>query len=294
MLSKQDPSMGNKKRKKPLAKAPGQDSIASSMPGYLIDTYKEEEKSLDFNKLREEFAQTLALLEPIRIPTQDEIDEFFVLKSIGQASRYDPFWWFAYNARSPGYCELVEEYNESIRSAGLLPGDQSSEFEYSAVAVVRRSLEEERISTGFVKAWGSLHLIIGRYYSVLQLAEEEESRFRAETRAALKSSIIGQRVWYSRWLLANTADFKKDKDEAINSLLTICVGMAKGKLRLAEPGPWSADWFKKLLDEKHRNLRDRFTRLTETEIRRLANHGRITADILPPLDEAAFPAASHP
>ena len=111
------------------------------------------------------FCGKLDLLEPILIPTQEQIDEMSVLASLKLPSRYDgSFWWYYVYATSEGYRQLVEAYNESIASAGVLPlimdpdrpgppAQQGSEAEHSHGAVIRRGIAEKRISTSFLKAW---------------------------------------------------------------------------------------------------------------------------------------------
>ncbi len=86
--------MGNKKSPKPRTKAQGRDE-PSPTPAYIINIWKAEQESLDFDKLKRESKSTWHSLEPILIPTQEDMDELFVRKSLGLKSRYpDWFWWY--------------------------------------------------------------------------------------------------------------------------------------------------------------------------------------------------------
>jgi hypothetical protein len=293
MLPKEDPSMENKKRPKPRTKAPGRDE-PSPTPAYIIDMLKAEQESLDFDELKREFKSMWHSLGPILIPTQEEMDEMFVRKSLGLKSRYDNlFWWYALHGTSDAYRGLVEDYNTSLAWAGLLGEDQQGPTpESSHVAVISSGLSKGKISTRFIKAWGALGMLSGLYIALIQLGKEEEARSRGDFTAGVKSSNIGQRVWYARWLLANIKDVKKDRGTAEGKLAKICAGMVKGRRRLADEGPWDSHWFGKLLGASGVDLKDRLTRLSESQIRRLADHGRITADLLPPLNESAFIVAT--
>ena len=77
--------------------------------------------------------------------------------------------------------------------------------------------------------------------------------------------------------------------EKLRGLAEICIDMSKNRRHLANAGPWKRDWFCKLLGTKNEALSETFARIREPEIRRLAGHQRIATDLLPPLDENAFP-----
>jgi hypothetical protein len=281
--------MGNKKKPGLKKKAARPDDL--SAPAYLLEISESDEKALDFNELTHEFDRTLDLLEPILIPTQEDIDRMSVLVSLGLKD--DHFWWYFVYAKSDSYRELVEEYNQSRAAAGLLiPDQQAPELKNSHVAVIRRGMSEKRISTGFLKSWGALEMLSGLYCALVQLGKSEEQESRRKFKAGLTDSRIGHQVWYARWLLANTKDVKKDRGTAEGKLAKICAGMVKGRRQLAGEGPWDSHWFGKLLGASGVDLKDRLTRLSETKIRRLADHGRITADLLPPLNESAFIVAT--
>lgn len=290
--------MGIKKKPGAKTEMPVQDDPPDYMPK-IVDS---EESEPDFAELEHAFRRKLDLLQPIFIPSTEQIDEMSVRTSLGLKSKYDEsFWWYYAYATSESYRELVGEYNDRIAALGVPPlvldpdrpaqvlTQRSSAEEHCHVALIRRGIAEKRISTEFVNAWGRLNLAAGLYHALIHLGKSEEVESRRKFKAGLKSDTIGQRVWYARWLLAHTNNFGKDRGIAEGVLVEICFDMCKARRHLASGGPWKGDWFGKLLGKKNRDeLSESFVRIREPEIRRLAGHTRITNDLLPPLVKGAF------
>jgi hypothetical protein len=68
----------------------------------------------------------------------------------------------------------------------------------SDAAVIRRGIEEARISTAFFNSWFRLGMLYGRLCELRSSNEEMAHTFKG----GVAEAVIGQRVWYARWLLA--------------------------------------------------------------------------------------------
>ena len=122
-------------------------------------------------------------------------------------------------------------------------------------------------------------------------------------------AVIGQRVWYARWLLANANPLAEKRRDEEFQLAELCEDMVRGRRKLPDEWIWKENWFQRLLPKKKELpkgvekvrtvidecdaglLGDRFTRLSNDTVREFAAHKYLTADLLPPLAVDEFPGA---
>ena len=120
--------------------------------------------------------------------------------------------------------------------------------------------------------------------------------------------MIGQRVWYARWLLANAKPLEKKRGDAESDLADLCRDIVQKRRQLPNKWVWKVKWFKKLLPgkasqagppnkvtqrgEREGRIVSHFIRFSNKTVRKLAAHPCITADMLPPLMVSEFSSKS--
>jgi hypothetical protein len=280
-------------------------------PQYIIDRLKQEKATLDFDALSARLVRIVAEIEPIKIPSQEMWEGLLVQASLGLPFDYPYYWALHFYKGSDEFRRRVEEFNTAVESSGLVQLARGEKPDFaSPAAVIRRGIAKTRMSSAFIDAWFRLGMLYGELSALRALNEGMAHTFKG----AVTETTIGQRVWYARCLVANTNLLEKERHDAEFDLAEICEDIVNDRRKLPSNWIWNEDWFRKLLPPEKKAqkdkaqvqvkekgveaglLADRLTRLSNDEIRRLAGHTCITADLLPPLVLSEFPPRSrnHP
>jgi hypothetical protein len=230
-----------------------------------------------------------------------------VRASLGLPFDYPYFWALHFYKGSDEFRRQVDEFNKAVESSGLvqLACGREPDFDSDA-AVIRHGIANTRMYVVCVhRRLVSMGMLYGRLSELRATNDGMAHTFKG----AVAEAKIGQRVWYARWLLANTNPLEKERRDAEFDLAEICNDIDRGRRKLPSNWIWKESWFRKLLPPKKAArkdkaqfqvkgveaglLADRLTRLSNDEIRRLAGHRCITADLLPPLVSSEFPPRSH-
>jgi hypothetical protein len=278
-----------------------------AMPAHIVEWFAQRDGSLDFSTLRARLHELVTEIEPIRIPSRQMWEALQVQKSLGLPFDYAYYWALHFYRAPEKFRKRVEEFNTAVEHSGLLHLARDEEPDVNTLAsIIRRGISEARISTAFIESWFKLGEL-DRQLRELQAANEEMAHL---LKVGADEAVIGQRVWYARWLLANANPLEEERRDAESDLADLCRDILRGTRKVPNGWALKQDWFRKLLPsnvskvevdlqikvmEKGAErglLANRFTRLSNDTVRELAAHPCITADMLPPLMASEFPSKS--
>jgi len=278
-----------------------------AMPAHVVEWFAQREGSVDFSSLRTRLHEQVTEVEPIRIPSRQMWEALQVQTSLGLPFDYAYYWALHFYRAPEKFRKRVEEFNTAVEHSGLthLARDEEPDLTTPA-SIVRRGISEARLSTAFIDSWFVLGELQGRLCE-LQGANEEMAHL---LKVGADEAVIGQRVWYARWLLANAKPLEEKRGDAESDLADLCHDIVRRGRKLPNGWAWKQHWFRKLLPRKEEGsnggqqfkatqrgaraglLANRFTRLSNDRVRELAAHPCITADMLPPLMASEFPSKS--
>ena len=242
-------------------------------------------------------------IEPIRLPSREMWEAMQVQKSLRLPFDFAYYWGLHAYLGNRRLLKRIEEYNQAIEDADIASLARGEEpAAHSDAAMIQRGIREQRISQAFLDAWFHLGMLFRQLIELRSANVEQAHTF--ENAAA--ETVIGQRVWYARWMATNSGELLERRDDTEADLADLCRAIVTERRRLPADWRWKAPWFARLLPvEKDAQrgslvkprergadkglLGSRFTRLTVLRVRALAAHKSITADLLPPLTMSAFP-----
>jgi hypothetical protein len=250
-------------------------------------------------------------IEPIKLPSRERWEGLMVRASLKLPFDYSYFWALHFYRAPENFRKRVEEFNAAVMQSGLPQLARGEDPDpTSPAAIIRRGIGGAKVSTAFINSGFHLGMLRGRLYELRESNEE----FASLLKAGAAGAVIGQRVWYARWLVANANTLEHDRQDKEFELADLCEDIVFGRRKLPAVWIWKAGWFEKLLPKKKESskpggkfgtvvderdaglLASRFTRLSNETIRKLAAHRYVTADLLPPLVVGEFPpgSISHP
>jgi hypothetical protein len=285
-------------------------SEVTSVPAHFVAWVERRNGGVDFDALRTESHQILVELEPIRLPSREMWELMHLQKSLKIPFDFAYYWALHAYRGDPRLLKRIEEYNQAIEDAGITPLARGEEpAAHSDAAIIQRGISEQRISQAFLDAWFHLGML---FRQLIDLRSANDERAHALENAAAET-VIGQRVWYARWVTANSGALLERREDTEADLADLCRTIVTERRKLPPDWVWKAPWFARLLPAERQTdrgpsvkaterganeglLRTRFTRLTVAQVRALAGHKSITANLLPPLTIGAFPTigARHP
>ena len=277
------------------------------LPPYLIKQLAQKEATLDYDALSARFHRYTTEIEPIKSPSREMWEGLLVQASLRLPFDYPYFWALHFYKGSGGFRQRVDELNKAVESSGLTQLRHGEEPEtISPAAVIRRGIEGARISSAFLDSWIHLARLYGQLIELRATNEEMAHTFEAGATAP----VVGQRVWYARWLIAHANPLEEKRQNVESELADLCRDIVRGRRKLPDKWVWKADWFKRLLPAQGKApngprfsvaqrgadagmLASCFTRLSNDTVRKLAAHRYVTADFLPPLAMGEFPPGPH-
>jgi hypothetical protein len=276
---------------------------APPYPPHFVRWIVQSEGSVDFASLRAELHNFVTEIEPIKIPSREQWEVLQVLASLGLPFDYRYYWALHFYRAPERFRKRVEDFNAAVERSGLtnLARDEEPDVT-SPAAIIRRGINESRISSAFLNSWCHMGLLFGHLLE-LRAANEE---FASVLKAGAHEAVIGQRVWYARWLVVNASPLNTKRQDAESELADLCGDVVHGRRKLPDEWLWKKNWFSKLLPGKRKALKkvplqaaergadrgqlaSRFTRLSNETVEGLAAHEGIAADLLPPLTVSEFP-----
>jgi hypothetical protein len=230
------------------------------------------------------------------------------MESIGEVwGSADPYWWDHQYPSTNDYRARVKEFNKEVESCGIHDWARGVPIrEGCPIWVVSKTIEEQKLSSAFIDAWTNLNILMGRLFELREFQESASKAHRKSVKSAARNATLGQHIWYAHWVLKHARDFENDRPEADDSIRRLCIEIISARRSLPAKSRWDRDWFGKLLAREKRpagsgkqqvlspgkELVDRLTRMNPETLKRLAGHRMIEANLLPPLDVAAYPRAS--
>jgi hypothetical protein len=271
-------------------------------PNWLSARTRERMRAVDFDDLREELRQLTIALEPINLPTKEEWQLILYMESIGQVwGSADPYWWNHEYPSTNDYRARVKEFNEEVERSGIHDRARGVEIREGApIWVVSKAIEDQKLSSAFIDAWATLNNLMGRLIELREFQASASKVHRKSVASAARNATLGQHIWYAHWVLKHAPHLEDtERAAADEGIAALCVGIVSKKRALPQDSKWDRKWFGKLLARSSKDLIDRLTRTNAETLKRLAGHKRITANLLPPLDAAAYPrtsgvSSSHP
>ena len=123
------------------------------------------------------------------------------------------------------YAEQVEDFNRSVESGG------PNELENlpSIYDIIEAAIRCRRISNDFLRAWGQLHVLLGRQHELIEQQDRAEASFRRGVAAGKSQTSRTQKVWYAKWILAATRGEQSKRAENEFALAEICSELWRGK-----------------------------------------------------------------
>jgi hypothetical protein len=222
------------------------------------------------------------------------------------------YWAYHSYFGSERFRAAIDNYNAEVRISGLVELAQGkAPEENSAASNVVRAIEDKRPSSALLDSWFHFGVLLGRQHELREANRDQRRFYELGLKSGAPSASVGQRVWYARWMLANAHPLEDRRRDVESVLADLCRDIVLKRRKLPETWIWTQDWFKKLLpDEKKEQsgkprikatekgsskgqLAARFTRLTISDIRRLAGHKFINDSLLPPLVASDFPPKSN-
>jgi hypothetical protein len=276
---------------------------APPYPPHFVKWIVQSEGSVDFASVRAELHKFVTEIEPIKIPSREQWEVLQVLASLGLPFDYRYYWALRFYRSPEKFRRRVEEFNAAVERSGLTNLALDNEPDgISPAAIIQRGINESRISSAFLDSWFHMGLLFGNLLE-LRAANEE---FASVLDAGAHEAVIGQRVWYARWLVANASPLDAKRRDVESELADLCGDVVQGRRKLPDEWVWKKSWFSKLLPAKRKaskkaplqvvekgaeegQLASRFTRLSNEAVEGLAAHKEITADLLPPLAVSEFP-----
>jgi hypothetical protein len=261
---------------------------------------RKQSLDVDFADLRNELREIVNFLEPIAVPNDGEWEFILYMMSIGGAwPNEKPYWALHDYPSSNAYRTRAKAFNMELEDAGVRQlATGGAVKEGCPVWAVLRAIEEQKLSSPFIDAWAQLNILRGKWLE-LQESQPSAEAHRKNARSAGRNSTIGQHVWYACWVVKHAPDLKEDRAAADDGIKCLCGEIISGGRGLPQESKWNRHWFGKLLVRPGGELTDRLTRMTPDNLKRLAEHKWITADLLPPMDVGAYQktkraSSSHP
>lgn len=278
-----------------------------AMPAHIVEWFAQRERSVDFDSLRAQLHDFVTEIQPIKIPSRQIWEALQVQASLGLPFDYAYYWALHFYRVPEKFRKRVEEFNTAVERSGLTHLARDMEPDVTTPAsIVRRGISEARLSTALIDSWFVFGELQGRLCE-LRGANEEMAHL---LKVGADEAVIGQRVWYARWLIAHGNPLEDGRKDAESNLADLCRDIVQRRRQLPDEWVWKLDWFKKLLPREEKAsegspqfkviqrgaraglLASRCTRLSNDEVRKLAAHPCITADMLPPLVASEFPSKS--
>jgi hypothetical protein len=270
-------------------------------PSLITARVQERMRTVDFDDLREELRQLTIGLEPINLPTDEEWQLILYMESIGQTwGSGHPYWWGHEYPSTNDYRARVKEFNKEIERSGIHDWARGVMIrEGCPVWVVSKAIEEQKLSSALIDAWATLNILMGRLFELREFQVSASKVHRKTVASAARNARLGQHIWYAHWVLKHAPHLEDDRATADEGIQILCCEIVSKSRELPQEWKWDRKWFRKLLGGSGNDLIDRLTRMNAERLKRLAGHKKITADLLPPLDAAAYPTAkdtssSHP
>ena len=299
----QGTTRGTKSRTTKRGKTAG--SNDELVPEYIRRWRRGREEALDFEKLRSELQELARRVEPMAIPSAEQWEAMIARRAVNVTWEHEALFWALHDY--PGaedYRERIEELNDHIENSGL-PDLAAGRVvaENSWAGVVLRAIEKGKASQGLFDAWAQLHHLSGRRLELLLLQESARKATERNQLAGACSSTLAQHVWYARWLLRHVRNSDEDREDVIAKFIDLVDSVVQGRRASPDEKRWPPSWFEKLLQKRQKSklvtiggsgpvLIDRLTRLSDNQLRGLAEKSFITASLLPPLDHGEFPKRS--
>jgi hypothetical protein len=216
------------------------------------------------------------------------------MESIGQTwGSADPYWWDHEYPSTNDYRARVKEFNKEVKRSGIHGWARGVVIrEGCPIWVVSKAIQEQKLSSAFIDAWATLNILMGRLFELREFQVSASKVHSKTVASAARNATLGQHIWYAHWVLEHAPHLEDDRAAADEGIQTLCCEIVSKSRELPQERKWDRKWFRKLLAESSNELVDRLTRMNAEKLKRLAGHKRITADLLPPLDDAAYPRAS--
>jgi hypothetical protein len=165
-------------------------------------------------------------IEPIKIPSRERWEGLMVSASLKLPFDYSYFWALHFYRAPENFWRRVEEFNAAVESSGLIQLAHGKEPEFTLpAAIIKRGISDAKISTVFIESWFHLSMLYGR---LCELRESNEE-FASLLAAGAPQATIGQRVWFARWLIANSYSLERDRQDCPSSDdLRHITGLPKG------------------------------------------------------------------
>jgi hypothetical protein len=215
-----------------------------AMPAHVDEWFAQRDASVDFSSLRARLHELVTEIEPIRIPSRQMWEALQVQTSLGLPFDYAYYWALHFYRAPEKFRKRVEEFNTAVEHSGLLHLARDEEPDVNTPAsIIRRGISEARISTAFIESWFKLGELDRQLWE-LRAANEEMAHL---LKVGADEAVIGQRVWYARWLLANANPLEEERRDAESDLADLCRDILRGTRKVPNGWALKQDWFRKLL-----------------------------------------------
>lgn len=262
---------------------------------------------IDWEGFREKFKTSLNLHEPIRLPSDRDMEIYYAYELSGALKnpihrRFD--WAYYQYPGNPSYRKELrtlslafDRSGVTALSRGLTPPPKSH------AAIIRDALQKEQVTTAFIISWAHIDYLFRRYAELYQEQEAAEKVFFNGLKKGKTSSRALQQVWHARWILkyAGNDEFKRANEEF--KIAKLCKEIIDAK-RLP-PKSFNTSWFAVMLAEtkektsklakqkrytetKPIDLGEKYKEIKFKDLQRLAKLA-IPEHALPPLSMKGFP-----